>query len=121
MTKAETRFIHTTGRDGIHKVIALGQYHGETVRATAKCAPNDTPSVDDGETLAGLRLEKKILKRRKAFAEAQLTKKYDYLEFLAAEMDKTRAAIARTEANIDEIAAAQAANETDLAGLLARL
>ena len=36
-------------------------------------------------------------------------------------MDKARAAIQRTEANIDEIAAAQAANETDLAGLLARL
>ena len=121
MTKAKTRFIRTTDYNGIYKVIALGQYHGKTVRATAKCALSDTPTVEDGEALAGLRLEQKILKRRKAFAEAQLTKKYDYLEYLAAEMDKTRAAIQRTEGNIVEIMAAQAANEYDLADLLTRL
>ena len=87
MTKAETRFIHTTGRNGIHKVIALGQYHGETVRAIAKCAPNDTPSVerrDSRWSAAGA----EDPEAAQAFAEAQLTKKYDYLEFLAAEMDK---------------------------------
>ena len=121
MTKMEPRFIHTTDRKGIHKVVALGQYHGETVRGVAKCAPNDTPSVEDGETLAGLRLEEKILKRRYRFAQDQLTKKYDYLEALAAEMDRVRTSISHTEANMDEIAAAQEANAQDLAGLLARL
>lgn len=47
-----------------NKVYALSTYEGKTVRAVAKCHPDDEFSVENGKKLAAARCNAKIAKRR---------------------------------------------------------
>lgn len=109
MTK---NYVQTVVREKHRQVIAFTQYHGDTVKATARCAPNDVFDPTSGSALAQARLEVKVTNKRLKYAENRLTELYDRKEALAAEIDKINAMIERTEANIDgltdEVAEAEA-------------
>jgi hypothetical protein len=47
-----------------NKIFALSSYEGKTVRAVAKCHPDDEFSVENGKKLAAARCNAKIAKRR---------------------------------------------------------
>lgn len=116
MNKTNPRLIVTD-----NKVIALGQYHGRVVRATAKCAPNDTFDAQTGGALALARLDVKLTDKRIKYAQDRLTKLYDRKEALAAEIDKVAGMIERTEANLDCLADEAAEAENYLADMTASL
>lgn len=121
MRKSEVQFIHTTSRNGMPKVVALKEYHGKMVSAVAKCSPNDIPSIKDGEALAALRLEQKILKKRLASAKRHQAEREKYIDYLMSMFEKMDHRYICGENNIKEILAAQKANEAALAELLDRL
>lgn len=100
MTK---NYVQTVVREKHRQVIAFTQYHGDTVKATARCAPNDEFVPASGALLALARLEVKVTDRRLKYAENRLTELYDRKEALAAEIDKINAMIERTEMNIDDL------------------
>ena len=47
-----------------NKVVAVSSYAGEKVTGTAKCAPEDTFSLEKGKELAAARCNVKVAKRR---------------------------------------------------------
>lgn len=54
------------------EVVAVSSFAGKPVRATAKCDPSDTFSIDSGKELAAARCESKIAHRRCKCAKAKL-------------------------------------------------
>ena len=70
-------------------VVAVSSFAGKLVRATAKCDPRDTFSLEDGKQLAAARCNEKISKKRLKRAERKLAeacaaviaaeRQYDYM------------------------------------------
>ena len=57
-------------------VVAVSTYAGKTVKGAAKCAPNDTFSLEDGQALAAARCNYKIASKRLRRADQKLTEAY---------------------------------------------
>ena len=53
-------------------VVAVSTYAGKVVRGVAKCAPNDTFSLEDGKALAAARCNLKISEKRRNRASRKL-------------------------------------------------
>ena len=63
-----------------NKVIAVSTYAGKPVRGVAKCDPDDTFSIDDGQALAAARCNEKIAEKRLSRAKRKLAEaKEDFL------------------------------------------
>lgn len=55
-----------------NKVTAISSFAGKTVKATAKCDPNDAYVKELGELIAKTRCDVKVAKRRSKHAEKKL-------------------------------------------------
>lgn len=55
-----------------NKVIAVSTYAGKPVRGVAKCDPDDTFSLEYGETLAAARCNEKIAEKRVSRAKRKV-------------------------------------------------
>lgn len=57
-----------------NSIIAITRYAGKTLRASAKCNPEDKFDEDKGRKLAEARLKVKLVKHRKNWAMRQMIK-----------------------------------------------
>lgn len=63
-----------------NKVVAVSTYAGKPVRGVAKCDPNDTFSMEDGQELAAARCNEKIAEKRVSRANRKFEEAYnDYV------------------------------------------
>jgi hypothetical protein len=64
-----------------NKVIAVSTYAGKSVRGIAKCDPEDTFSLEDGQELAAARCGEKIAEKRLQRAKRKYSEAYnDYVK-----------------------------------------
>ena len=63
-----------------NKVVAVSTYAGKPVRGVAKCDPEDTFSLGDGQELAAARCNEKIAEKRLSRAKRKYAEAYnDYM------------------------------------------